>query len=465
VSSQSTQIRPRQIKLGAFLMGIGHHLAAWRHPNVVPSDLTDFDHYKRLTLSAEAAGFDAVFFADNVALPGAPIAALPASPFPYYFEPLALLAALAPLTSRIGLIATVSATYLPPYHLARKFASIDHISKGRAGWNLVTSGSDAEARNFGLDHQLAHAERYARANEYVDVVKGLWDTWDDDAFVFDKAANRAFDPTKLRALNHVGQYFSVQGPLQSSRPVQGHPVVVQAGSSGDGQTLAARTAEVVFTAQQTLEEARAFYSGLKSQALAFGRSPDDILVMPGVMPFVAETESQAREQYDQLNALVDPRLGLGLLSGMAGVDLSGADLDKPLPELPEVEGWKSRQKLFVDLSRREKLTLRQLIGRVAAARGHNVVVGDARQVADQLEAWFTGGAADGFNILPPTLPGDLDAFIRLVIPELRRRGLFREQLEAGTLRQHLGLRRPARPAPQTADAATPASALHPLPAE
>ncbi len=446
----------RQIKLGAFLMGVGHHLAAWRHPDVRPADLVDFEHYRRLTLAAEAAGFDAVFFADNVAFPAGPPELLARAPTPYYFEPLALLSALAPLTSRIGLIATVSATYLPPYHLARKFASIDHISGGRAGWNLVTSGSDAEARNFGLDHQLAHAERYARAEEYVEVVKGLWDSWDDDAWLFDKDAQRAFDPAKVRPLNHVGRYFSVQGPLQSSRPVQGWPVIVQAGSSGDGQALAARTAEVVFTAQQTLDEARAFTQGLKAQAAGFGRSPDDILVMPGIMPFVAETESQARAQYEALQDLVDPRIGIGLLSAMAGADLSGLPLDEPLPDLPVTEGWQSRQKLFVDLSRRENLTLRQLAGRVAAARGHKVVIGNPRQVADQLQAWFEGGAADGFNILPPTLPGDLTAFIELVVPELRRRGLFRDAYDGSTLREHLGLRRPVR-----APDAAPAPALSP----
>jgi FMN-dependent oxidoreductase (nitrilotriacetate monooxygenase family) len=436
----------RQIRLGAFLMGVGHHLAAWRAPGVKPADLHDFEHYKRLTLSAEAAGFDAVFFADNVGLAGGVGAGT--VPNPYYFEPLSLLSALAPLTSRIGLIATVSATYLPPYHLARKFASLDHISGGRAGWNLVTSGSDAEARNFGLEHQIAHAERYARAEEYVEVVKGLWDSWDDDAFVFDQARQRAFDPAKVRALDHVGRYFSVQGPLQSARPVQGWPVIAQAGSSGAGQALAALTAEVVFTAQQTLEEAQAFAHGLKDQAAGFGRRPDEILVMPGVMPFVAETEAQARAQYDSFQALVDPRLGLGLLSAMAGADLSAFPLDEPLPELPPTEGWQSRQKLFVDLSRREGLTLGELVGRVAAARGHHVVVGDAVQVADRLQAWFEAGAADGFNILPPTLPDGLTAFNRLVIPELRRRGLFRETYEGSTLREHLGLSRPvSRAAP------------------
>jgi len=411
----------RQMKLGAFLMGVGHHLAAWRAPGVEPSNLHDFDHYRRLTLAAEAAGFDAVFFADNVALAGGVGSGM--APNPYFFEPLSLLSALAPLTTRIGLIATVSATYLPPYHLARKFASIDHISRGRVGWNLVTSGSDAEARNFGLDHQLAHAERYARAQEYVEVVKGLWDGWADDAWLFDKAGQRAFDPAKVRPLNHVGRYFSVEGPLQSSRPVQGWPVIVQAGSSGDGQALAARTAELVFTAQQTLEEALAFTQGLKAQAASFGRAPGEILVMPGVMPFVAETESQAREQYEVLQDLVDPRIGLGLLSAMVGADLSRLPLDEPLPDLPATEGWQSRQKLFVELSHREGLTLRQLMGKVAAARGHKVVIGDPRQVADQLQAWFEAGAADGFNILPPTLPGDLTAFIELVIPELRRGNL------------------------------------------
>ncbi|MCI3135631.1 LLM class flavin-dependent oxidoreductase [Phenylobacterium aquaticum] len=438
----------RHIRLGAFLFGVGHHLAAWRAPEVDPAAYTRFEHFRDLTLSAERAGFDAVFFADNVALPGAPLDVLSRGAQAYYWEPLTLLAALATQTDRIGLIATVSSTYLPPYHLARKFASLDHLSNGRVGWNLVTSGSDAEARNFGLDHQLGHADRYARAREYIQVVQGLWDSWDDDAHLFDKAAQRVFDPAKVRPLNHVGQHYAVAGPLQSARPVQGHPVIVQAGSSDDGKDLAAASAEVVFTAQQDLAEARDFYADLKARAAACGRAPDQILVMPGVMPFVAATEAQARAKLERLQALVDPKAALRLLSGFLGVDASGFDLDAPLPDLPVTEGWQSRQKLFADLTAREGLTVRDLLDRVVPARGHKVVVGDPGQVADLLEDWFAGGAADGFNILPATLPGGLDDFNALVVPELRRRGLISDQPEGATLRDHLGLARPAARVPE-----------------
>lgn len=432
----------RKIRLGAFLFGVGHHLAAWRHPDVDPSAALRFEHFARLATSAEAAGFDAVFFADNVALPGWDAEQLSQGPQPYYWEPLTLLAALATQTRRIGLIATVSTTYLPPYHLARKFASLDHLSGGRVGWNLVTSGSDAEAQNFGLDHQLSHSERYARAREYVGVVKGLWDSWDDEPYIFDKEEQRYFDPAKLHRLDHVGRYYSVRGPLQSARPVQGHPVIVQAGSSDEGQDLAAYSAEVVFTAQQTLDEAKAFYRGLKGRTAQQGRSPDRLLIMPGIMPFVAASEDEAKRKLDTLQALVAPERGLRLLSTFLGADTSGFDLDKPLPALPTTQGWQSRQQLFADLTRRENLTVRDLIDRVVPARGHRVLVGTPGQIADGLEEWFSSGAADGFNILPPTLPAGLDDFNALVIPELRRRGLFREAYEGRTLRENLGLPRP-----------------------
>ena len=354
------------------------------------------------------------------------------------------MAALAPLTRRIGLIATVSSTYLQPYHLARKFASLDHLSQGRVGWNLVTSGSDSEARNFGLEHQISHAERYARASEYLEVVNGLWDSWDDDALIFDKANQYAFDPAKVRSLDHVGPFYSVRGPLQTARPVQGRPVIVQAGSSEDGQILAAASAEVVFTAQQTLEDAQAFYRGIKSKARGIGRSPDDILVMPGIMPFVGRTQAEAEAKLKILQDLVEPRRALGLLGAFLGIDASGFDLDAPLPDLPATEGWQSRQKLFADLTRRENLTVRGLLDRIVPARGHKVLVGDPKTIVDSLEAWFSSEAADGFNILAPTLPDGLIDFITYVVPELQRRGLFRTEYAGVTLRDHLGLKRPTR---------------------
>lgn len=432
----------RTLRLGAFLFSVGHHMAAWRHPDVDPRDAVRFDHILRTTKAAEDAGFDAVFFADNVGLPGASLETLSRGPQAYYWEPLTLLAALATHTSRIGLIATVSSTYLPPYHLARKFAALDHLSGGRVGWNLVTSGSDAEARNFGLDHQLGHADRYARAREYVDIVRALWDSWEDDAHLFDVEARRFFDPAKVQAIDHVGEFYAVAGPLQSGRPIQGHPVVVQAGSSEDGKNLAALSAEVVFTAQQDLGEAQTFYADLKARAASLGRSPDSLLVMPGLMPFVAETEDAARAWRDELQALVEPTAALRLLSGFLGVDASDFDLDAPLPPLPPTEGWQSRQALFAAMTAREGLTVRDLIDRVVPARGHKVVVGTPATVADLMQEWFEEGAADGFNIMAPTLPVGLQTFNALVIPELKRRGLF-EDRHGPTLRDRLGLQRPA----------------------
>lgn len=434
--------RERQMKLGAFIMGVGHHIAAWLHPSVASRDLVTLDHYVRIAQAAEAAKFDALFFADNVAAP--PVSPLSAQAAPvYYLEPLMLLGALVPVTRRIGLVATVSATYLPPYHLARKFATLDHLSGGRAGWNCVTSGSDAEARNFGLDHQIGHADRYARATEYLDVTRALWDSWEDDALLFDQSNRRFFDPAKVHAIDHQGAHFRVQGPLQSGRPVQGHPVIAQAGSSADGIALAAATAELIFTAQQSRDDAAAFAETVRARAVEAGRRRDDVLVMPGLMPFVAESESEAQRYHDELQALVDPAIAIGLASAMMGADLGRYPLDGPVPDLPPTEGWQSRQALFFDLARAEGLTIRQLAVRVAVSRGHKVVIGTAAQIADEMEAWFDAGAADGFNIMPPTLPRGLDDFARLVIPELQRRGLFRTDYEGTTLREHLGLRRPA----------------------
>ncbi len=436
----------RQLHLGAFLQGVGHHLAAWRHPDVNPAGAVRLDHFKNLARIAEAGKFDAIFFADNVGLPDAPPATQTKAALPYYFEPLLLLSALAGVTERIGLVATVSTTYLPPYHLARKFASLDQISEGRSGWNLVTSGSDFEARNFGLDQQLTHASRYERAHEYVAVVKGLWDSWEDAPYLFDKAGGRFYDPAKLHRLSHQGLHYSVQGALQTERPVQGYPVLIQAGSSDDGQDLAAATAEVVFTAQQTVEDARAFYSSLKGRLAQHGRGQDALKILPGISPIIGRTEQEAQEKFEQLQSLIDPAVGLGLLSGfLGGFDFSPYPLDGPVPELPRTQGWQSRQDLFTSLSRRENLTVRQLYERIASARGHLTVVGTPKSIADQMEHWFNTGAADGFNVLAPTLPHGLTEFVEGVIPELQRRGLFRTEYTGRTLRDHLGLARPAHP--------------------
>ena len=432
----------RQMRLGAFLQGVGHHIAAWRHPDVDPAEATRLEPLKHLARVAERGKFDAIFFADTVGFPEGPPALLARAALPYYFEPLTLLAALSGATEHIGLVATTSVTCLHPFHLARKFASLDHISGGRAGWNLVTSGTDWEAKSFGLSAQVPHTERYQRAREYVDVVKGLWDSLGDDPYLFDQASGNFFDPAKLRVLEHEGKYFKLRGALQSQRPVQGYPVLIQAGSSEDGQELAAATAELVFTAQQTLAGAQAFYSGLKARLAQHGRGNDELLILPGVMPIIGATEEEAKARYDQLQDLIDPVIGLGLLSGLTGVDLSKYPLDEPFPELPLGEGWQSRVQLFIDMARKDNLTLRQVYQRAAGARGHRVIWDTPSSIADQLQEWFENGAADGFNILAPTFPHGLEAFVDLVIPELQRRGLFRTEYSGHTLREHLGLARP-----------------------
>lgn len=438
----------RQMHLGAFFFGVGHHLAAWRHPDVNPAAASSIADLRAWARIAEAACFDAIFFADNVGLAGPPDDAVARNALPYPLDPLLTLAALSQATERIGLVATVSATYLPPYHLARKYATLDRLSGGRSGWNLVTSGSDFEARAFGLERQLAHGERYARAHEYVGIVTGLWDTWEDDAFVHDRASNRFFDPARLHRVRHEGEHFRVSGGLQTPRSPQGWPVLVQAGSSEEGQELAAAHAEVVFTAQQEVGAARAFYAGLKGRLAAHGRMPEQLKILPGVVVSVGRSEAEAREKYEQLQRLIDPVLGVGLLSAFLGnVDLSAYPVDAPFPGgLPVTEGWRSRQQLFEGLARREGLTIRQLYERVAGGRGHWTVIGTPATVADQLEHWFTSGAADGFNVLAPTLPAGLRDFASLVVPELQRRGLFRRAYTGGTLREHLGLARPRHPA-------------------
>lgn len=434
----------RQLHLGAFLQAVGHHIGAWRHPDVNPADATRLEPLKHLARVAERGKFDAIFFADGLGIPQGPAPLLAKAATPYYFEPLTLLSALAGATDRIGLVATVSTTYLAPFHLARKFASLDHISGGRSGWNLVTSGTDWEARSFGLPHQVPHKERYDRAREYVDVVKGLWDSLGDEPYLFNQDTGDFFNPAKLHVLDHQGKYFQVRGALQSERPVQGYPVLVQAGSSDDGQELAAATAEVVFTAQQTLEGAQAFYRGLKARVAAHGRRPEDVKILPGVLAVVGRTDSEAKEKFDQLQSLIDPVVGLGLLSAAIGnhIDLTAYPIDGPFPEISAGEGWQSRTQLVVDMARRENLTIRQVYERVAGARGHRVLWGSPATIADQLESWFHNEAADGFNILAPTFPHGLEDFVSLVIPELQRRGLFRTEYTGRTLREHLGLARP-----------------------
>ncbi|CAM2157104.1 N-acetyl-S-(2-succino)cysteine monooxygenase [Pararobbsia alpina] len=440
----------RQLSLGAFLMETGHHLAAWRLPDADPRDGLSLPFFVRIAQTAERACFDTVFIADSVAANvghGAHRANRSDR-----FEPLTLLAALSAVTSRIGLIATVTTSFNEPYHVARKFASLDHLSGGRAGWNLVTSDNAAEAGNFGRTAHFSHAERYERAREFHDVVTGLWDSWDDDAFVRDQHSGIYYDESKLHVLDHRGPHFSVKGPLNISRAPQGRPVVVQAGASPAGRELAAQTAEVVFTAHPEIESARAFYADIKDRAQAAGRTRDSIRIMPGLSVIVAKTRQEAEDRHAQLQSLVDPEAGRALLARMLGnFDLSAFPLDGPLPDLPLTQsGQQSRQKLLSALAGNEQLTIRQLYLRIAAGRGHFSVVGDAVTVADAMQEWLERDAADGFNVMPAEYTRGFDDFCALVVPELQRRGLFRTHYEGRTLRDHLGLARPAparRPIP------------------
>lgn len=432
--------RSDKLHLNVFLANSGHHVAAWRHPDAQADASQDFDHFKRIAQLAERGKFDALFIADVVALWGHHIDALSRTARGEHFEPLTLLSALAAVTERIGLIATATTTYNEPYHIARKFASLDHISKGRAAWNLVTSVVSDEAWNFGRENHVEHADRYQRAEEFHDVVKGLWDSWDDDAFVRDKASGVYFNPDKLHVLNHKGEHFSVRGPLNVARSPQGHPVLVQAGASPAGRALAARVAEAIFVGHHDIEAAQQFYREIKEQAATFGRGPNDIKILPGITPFVGRTREEAQAQFDQLQALIDPVVGLRLLADTLGedIDLSGYDIDGPLPDTP-VGQRGSRRDQVIALARRENLSIRQLYLRLA---GGNPAIGTASDIADIFEAWFQAYASDGFNVFFPVFPNALETFVEQVIPELQRRGLFRTDYEGTTLRDHLGLKRP-----------------------
>jgi FMN-dependent oxidoreductase (nitrilotriacetate monooxygenase family) len=436
-------VSARQLHFNLFLHDTGHHEASWRLPESDPGANVDIAHHERLARAAEAAAFDSVFLADSPVLWGDPARRPGGS-----LEPTLLLAALARATSRIGLIATASTSYNEPFNLARRFASLDHISGGRAGWNIVTTAGDDAARNFGLDAQPAHVDRYQRAAEFVEVSTKLWDSWQDDAVVGDKARGVHAEPDRVRAIDHVGPHFRVQGPLNLPRSPQGHPLLVQAGSSADGRDFAARYAEAVFTAQTTLAEARAFYADIKSRAVAAGRDPEHVKILPGIVPVIGDTEAQARELDAELDRLILPEHAKRQLASLLGVDPDDLALDRELPDhlLPgedAVEGAKSRYTLVVELARRERLTVRQLIGRLGGGRGHRTVAGTAEQIADTIVEWFQSGAADGFNVMPAVLPSGFDTFVAGVLPILRERGLFRTEYTGATLREHYGLPRPA----------------------
>jgi FMN-dependent oxidoreductase (nitrilotriacetate monooxygenase family) len=425
-----------QLHLNAFLMGVGHHEAAWRHPRTDTGNLLDVRHFQDLAQIAERGRLDSVFFADGLAI-GPRIKHNTQA----IFEPITLLTAMAVATSRVGLIATASTGYHQPYTLARAFASLDHISGGRAGWNIVTSGGADEAANFGLDDIPDHTGRYRRAAEFVDVATALWDSWEDGALVLDEQTGIFADPGKVHTVDHHGPEFKVRGPLNSPRSAQGRPLLVQAGSSESGKDFAARCAEAIFTAQRSIEDGQRFYRDVKARAAACGRSPSDIKILPGVVPFLGDTESAARAFEQEFTDLISPEYSLRQLSQMLGVDLTAHSLDAPLPALPPIEqiqGNKSRYQLVKDLAAQESLTVRQLIAKLGGGRGHRTFAGTAEQLADNLQAWFEQGAADGFNIMPPYLPGGLTDFVEQVVPILQQRGLFRREYTATTLRGHYG---------------------------
>lgn len=438
-------VRAGQMSLGAFFNPTGHHVASWRHPEAQADAGINLQHYIELAQTAERGKLDMIFLADNVCVRKAHIDALSRSAqYIANFEPITLLSALSVTTRNIGLVATASTSYNEPYHIARKFASLDHLSGGRAGWNLVTSGQDEEAYNFSRDAHYRHAERYRRAYEFAQVVKGLWDSWDDDAFIRSKETGDFFDPAKLHTLHHKGEHFAVKGPLNIPRPPQGHPVIVQAGGSDDMIDVASEFAEVVFCTPLTLADAKLFYDKIKGEAEKKGRSPDSMKIMPGLSTIIGRTEAEATDKFEYLQSLTHPIVAREILSLiLGGIDLSPYSLDDPLPvDLPQTNGSVSSFDAVVNLARRENLTIRQLALRVAGARGKSVIKGTPESIADQMEEWFRNSGCDGFNVMPPYLPGGLNDFVDLVVPELQRRGLFRTEYESKTLRGNLGLTRP-----------------------
>jgi FMN-dependent oxidoreductase (nitrilotriacetate monooxygenase family) len=434
--------KSRKLRLGAFMRPISIHTAAWRYPGAWPDANFNFPRLTRLAQTLERGKFDAFFMADHLAVLNMPVQGLKRSATVTSFDPLTLLPALAVVTEHLGLIATASTTYNEPYHVARKFASLDHLSGGRAGWNVVTSGNPDEAMNFGLEEHVEHAQRYRRAREFFDVVTGLWDSWADDAFIRDVEHGVYFDPEKMHVLNHHGEHLRVRGPLNVARPIQGWPVIVQAGASDAGRQLAAETAEVIFGAGGSMAYAREFYSDVKGRMEKIRRDRDHLKVLPGAFVVVGDTVAEAREKRALLDSLVHYDSAIASLSIALGTDVSKFDPDGPLPEIPETNASKSGRERVIELAARDKLTVRQLAQRVGGFSGL-AFVGTPVTIADQMEEWFFSEACDGFNIMFPYLPGGLDDFVDRVVPELQRRGLFRREYEGTTLRENLGLPRPA----------------------
>ncbi|MBV8474682.1 MAG: LLM class flavin-dependent oxidoreductase [Hyphomicrobiales bacterium] len=432
----------RQLHLGAFMRPVSIHTGAWRYPGAWPDANFNFQHIATLARRLEQACFDAFFMADHLAVLNMPIEALKRSHTVTSFDPITLLPALAMSTTHLGLIATASTTFEQPYLIARRFASLDHISGGRAGWNVVTTSNPDAALNFGLDEHMEHGDRYKRAREFFDVVTGLWDSWADDAFLRDAESGIFFDPAKLHVLNHKGPYLSVRGPLNIARPIQGWPVIVQAGASEAGRQLAAETAEVVFSAHGSLEDGRAFYADVKGRMDALGRDRDHLKILPGAFVVVGDSVAEAREKRALLDSLVHAESAIASLSIALGHDASRFDPDGPLPEIPESNASKSSRERVIALARRENLTVRQLAQRLGGYAGL-AFVGTPQTIADGMEEWLVREGCDGFNVMFPYLPVGLDDFVDKVVPELQRRGLFRREYEGRTLRENLGLPRPA----------------------
>jgi FMN-dependent oxidoreductase (nitrilotriacetate monooxygenase family) len=428
--------------IGMSIRGLGYHPAAWRHPEVPADGTLRFDHYARSAIAAERGKCDLIFFADGIGIRERDIPHGSLTRMGYELvemEPMTLLPALAVVTKHIGLVTTASTTYNEPFNIARKFATLDWISNGRAGWNVVTSWSEAEAKNFGLEDQLDYDTRYQRAAEFVEVVKGLWDSWEDDAFLFDKEKGVFYEETKLHTLNHKGRFFTVRGPLNMARPPQGHPIVVQAGASEPGRELAAATADLVYAIHGTKAAAQAFYVDIKRRLVKYGRGWDDLKILPAVRPVVAPTEQEARAKLEQLQALLDPLVGLNRLNNAFG-DLSGYPLDGPVP-LGDLgpSGIKSISKQLIERVQRERPTIRQLYEDVAG-KGGFCLVGTPAQIVDVMQDWLEGEACDGFNITPTHLPAGCEDFVELIVPELQRRGLTRKEYQGKTLRENLGLK-------------------------
>lgn len=431
------------MKLSVFMSPTGGHVAGWRLPGASADAGLAFEPWLEFAKIAERGKFDMLFLADGNGVNGIGTPDLLArNPTlrPSVFEPITLLSALATHTSHIGLVATATTTYDEPFSIARRYASLDRLSNGRAGWNVVTSSNPEDALNFSRDAHAHFSERYERAAEFVDVTRGLWDSWADDAFLLDKESGQFLDASRVKTLDHKGKNFSIRGPLNIARPPQGHPVVILAGASESAKELAARSADVVFTVNETKEAAQEFYADVKSRLAKYGRSPESLIVLPGAAVFTGATTAEAEALYKSLQDLIPEEIGVALLSKLLSFDLSGHDLDGPLPRIEgEVAGVTAFRNMIIEAAERDSLTIRQLYQKVLPARGHFLITGDAAHVADQMQDWYESKACDGFNIVAPYLPGGLESFVDLVVPELQKRGLFRREYEGSTLRDSLGL--------------------------